>query len=284
MIEVSSDATRPMSYPGLTQVVAFQDHIVSGAKPDGVNGFESLMKMDVSVIICVDGVTPDVKTAHHYGIKTIHVPLKYGAPSNEQIFDLATISSRVTRGNIYIHCHQGKHRSAAAAAIVSIALGSMTVDEAKARMLVSQTSPEYKGLWESVQYMDVIDVFDLMCNEKQYPSTVVPEGIASQMIAIDEAMDNVTRIQEANWAAPTSHPDLIGAAEVGVIADLFRKMHVSQEASQFPVDFETQLVNAIHQASGLEEALLENVPRHELDEYMQRVEQTCISCHAMFRK
>ena len=117
-IVVASDTDSPMYYGGLKQVVAFQEFIISGAKPEGRVGFESLMKMDVSMIVCVDGVTPDVKTAQEYGIKTVHIPLKYEAPTDEQIFDLTTVVSRIDRGNVYIHCHQGKHRSAAAAAIV----------------------------------------------------------------------------------------------------------------------------------------------------------------------
>ncbi len=240
--------------------------------------------MNVDTIICVDGVVPDVKTAREFGIKTVHIPLKYDSPSTSQIFDLATIASRKMRGNIYIHCHQGKHRSAAAAAIVSIALGSLTLDEAKERMHVSQTSEAYKGLWIAVEQTKVIDVFDLLRNEKLYPSRVEPEGMTSQMIAIDEAMDNLIRVQNEHWNAPKEHPDLVGVAEAGIIADTFRNIQLSKEANSLPADFETQLINALHQASGLEEALLQNLPETELDMYMQRVEQTCINCHSAFRK
>ena len=284
-IDVAVDAKTPMTYAGLSQVVAFHKHIISGAKPEGSTGFESLMKMDVNTIVCVDGVAPDVKTAREYGIKTVHIPLKYDSPSASQIFDLTTVVARGRdRGNVYIHCHQGKHRSATVAAIVSIALGSLTLDEAKARMHVSQTSEEYKALWEAVEQTEVISVFDLLLNEKVYPSIVEPEGITSQMIAIDEAMDNLLRLQHANWNAPTDHPDLVGVAEAGIIADLFRAIQLSEDARQYATDFETQLVNALHQASGLEEALLQKLTGNKLDVYMQRVEQSCINCHSAFRK
>jgi hypothetical protein len=283
-IVVASDTDSPMYYGGLKQVVAFQEFIISGAKPEGRVGFESLMKMDVSMIVCVDGVTPDVKTAQEYGIKTVHIPLKYEAPTDEQIFDLTTVVSRIDRGNVYIHCHQGKHRSAAAAAIVSIALGSLTLDEAKERMEVSQTSHEYKGLWEAVEQTTVINVFDLLLNEKAYPSIVEPTGLMSQMIAMNGAMDNLIRIQNSNWKAPIDHPDLVGAAEAGMIADTFRNIQLGDEANAFSVDFETLLVNAIRHASSLEDALLQRLPMVELDVYIQRVEHSCMNCHAAFRK
>lgn len=285
LIDVAVDAKTPMSYAGLSQVVAFHKQIISGAKPKGRAGFESLMKMDVDTIVCVDGVAPDVKTAKECGIKTVHIPLKYDSPSASQIFDLTTVVARGRdRGNVYIHCHQGKHRSATVAAIVSIALGSLTLDEAKARMHVSQTSEEYKGLWEAVEQTEVINVFDLLLNEKVYPSIVQPEGITSQMIAIDGAMDNLLRLQDANWNAPTDHPDLVGVAEAGKIADIFRAIQLSEDAKQYATDFEILLVNALQQANGIEEALIQQVPTEELNTYMKRVEQSCINCHSSFRK
>lgn len=279
------DANSQLVYEGLSQVVAFQEDIISGAKPSGSKGFNSLVKMNVRTIVCVDGVTPDVETANEYGIKTIHIPLKYDAPNDEQIFDLATVVSRGReRGNVYIHCHQGKHRSAAAAAIVSIALGSLSVAEAKERMRVSKTSVVYQGLWDAVEHTKVMNATSLLHNQKIYPSSVEPEGITSQMIAIDEAIDSVLRIQRAEWNTPTDHPDLVGAAEVGMIVDTFRNIQLRTDTTHFSDDFERQLVNAMHQASILEEALLQELPKEALDKYLQQVEQSCINCHSSFRK
>lgn len=283
-IELSAKEGVPMHYPGLQQVVAFQDYIISGSKPEGNAGFESLMKMGVKTIICVDGVTPDVQTATSLGIKTIHIPLKYEAPTQTQILDLTTVVSRRNRGKVYIHCHQGKHRSATAAAIVSVALGSMSIEEVKARMHVSQTSEEYIGLWAAVDQAKVIKVFDLLQNEKVYNSRVEPEGMISQMIAMDDAIDHLNRLQDENWTAPKEHPDLVAVAEAGIVADIFRKIQLGNEVNSYPADFETQLVNALHQAKGLEEAFLQNLATTELDMYMQRVEQSCIRCHSLFRK
>ena len=279
------DSKTPFTYEGLSQVVYFQKDIISGAKPEGSDGFVSLKLLNVHTIICVDGVVPDVKTAKLNGIKTVHLPLKYVAPSDEQIFDLATVVVRGRKhGNVYIHCHQGKHRSAAAAAIVSIALGNLTLEEATERMLVSETSHAYEGLWNAVEQTKGIDVSVLLSNGKVYPSAIAPEGMTNLMIALDEVFDNLQGIQHAHWQSPKEHPDLVGASEAGVIADIFRTIQLNKETNDFSTDFETQVVNAIHQASGLEEALLQNLPEIELNAYWQRVEQSCIDCHAKFRK
>ncbi len=276
---------KPLTFDGVAQVVYFQEGIISGAKPENSDGFASLNRLNVQTIICVDGVVPDVQLATSHGIKTIHIPLKYCSPSAEQVFDLATVVTRGQQhGNVYIHCHQGKHRSATAAAIVSIALGYLTVDEAKERMLISETSPTYEGLWNAVEETIKINRTDLGCNKKNYPSAINPVGMTNQMIAIDEAMDNVLRLQQAGWQSPADHPDLVGVAEVGLITDIFRTIQVSHETNGFPSDFETQLANAMHQATDLEEALVEGLPTKALDEHLTRVEQSCIRCHSTFRK
>ena len=284
-LHISANEELPASFLGLHQVVAFQPDIISGAKPIGIEGFESLEKLEVKTIVCVDGVPPDVKTAEKFGIKTVHIPLKYEAPSPKQILDLTTAVHREReRGIVYIHCHQGKHRSAAAAAIVSIALGDLSVPKAKEQMRVSQTAVVYQGLWDAVEGTKLLPVEELLQNKTLFPSSVEPKGITSQMIAIDEAMANLIRMQDAAWTAPVAHPDLVGAAEAGFITDTFRNMQLQKEVNLFSADFETLLINAMHHASSLEEALLQHVPEKTLRAYMRLVEQSCIKCHATYRR
>ena len=67
-IHIQTDATEPLHCSGLQQIVAFHDDVYSGSKPTSPEGMESLMKMDVRTIICVDGVSPDVSGALQYGI------------------------------------------------------------------------------------------------------------------------------------------------------------------------------------------------------------------------
>ena len=275
----------PQSFEGLSQVVAFQDSLYSGSKPSGLQGMESLMNMGVNTIICVDGVPPDVKSAKEYGIKTIHLPLKYSAPSKSQIFDLTTATKMgLERGNVYIHCHYGKHRSAASSALVSIALGFLSIEEAKDRMRVCETSAAYKGLWDAVEKQQVINEAHLIEDEKRFPSCVSPEGITAQMVAIDDAMNRLLRVQDLNWNVPATHPDIAPAADAGFIADMFRQMQLKQVSPYAQHDFTTQVINAMHHVSGLEEALIEHESPEVLHRYMRSVEESCLNCHAAFRK
>ena len=284
-IHVQADASEPMHCSGVEQIVAFHEGLFSGSKPMSPDGMESLMKMNVRTIICVDGVAPDVKSALEYGIKTVHFPLKYTAPTESQIFDITTAALvGLERGNVYIHCHYGKHRSAATSAIVSIALGFLSVEEAKERMRVSGTSKEYKALWDAVEQQQVINASDLIRNKKHFPSTVNPQGMTAQMVAIDEAINRLQIMQISNWKIPDSHPDLAPASDAGFIAETFRSMQLAQESPYFQIDFATQVINALHHASSLEEALLQQVSQTKLDAYINHVKQSCINCHSAFRK
>ena len=283
---VSADADSPTTFPGLKQVVGFHEHLISGSKPEGGLGMESLMKLNVDTIICVDGVAPDVKGARERGIKTIHIPLKYNTPSKKQVLDLSSAFTMNDRnGSTYIHCHHGKHRSAAAAALISIALGFATPQEMKARMKVAETSLHYTGLWEAVEQQQVINVFDVLDNEKLFPSSVKPEGMVAQMVAIDEAMERLLLVKQSEWVVPQSHPDIAPASDAGLIAETFRAMQLDPGTHLSEIDFTTHVINAMHQASGLEEALkIETLKPNSLDQYLHHVEQSCINCHAAVRK
>lgn len=285
-LTVSTTATEPATFPGLKQVVAFHDDLLSGSKPEGEEGMDSLMKLGVDTIICVDGVVPDVEGAREIGIKTIHIPIKYDAPSEQQILDLSSaFSMNQISGKTYIHCHHGKHRSAAAAALVSIALGFASPQEMISRMEVSETSIHYEGLWEAVEKQEVINVFDILDNEKPFPSMVKPRGMTAQMVAIDEAMERLLLVKESNWVVPETHPDIAPAADAGLIAETFRAMQLHPETHSFTSDFTTQVINALHQAAGLEEALkIESLDPESLNQFVRRVEQSCINCHSAVRK
>jgi len=285
-LTVSIEAQTPTTFAGLKQVVAFHEDLFSGSKPDGELGMDSLMKLNVDTIICVDGVAPDVKGAREYGIKTIHIPLKYNAPNKAQILDLATaVSMSRVGGNVYIHCHHGKHRSAAAAALVSIALGFSTPQAMKSRMEVAETWPHYTGLWEAVERQEAVNIFKILDNEKPFPSMVKPEGMTAQMVAVDEAFDRLLLVKQSGWVIPESHPDLAPASDAGLIAETFRSMQLAPETQLIKFDFTTQVINAVHQASGLEKALkIETLDTKSLDQYLHRVDQSCINCHAAVRK
>ena len=57
---------------------------------------------------------------------------------------------REATGSVYVHCHHGKHRGPAAAAICGRAAGSLDQAAATRLLELAQTSPDYDGLWRDV--------------------------------------------------------------------------------------------------------------------------------------
>lgn len=281
---VSDDS--PRSYDGVQQVVAFSPWLFSGSKPSGDIGFTSLQTMQVQTIICVDGIPPELDAPEALGMKTYHIPIKYGQPTKKQILDLAAaVEIGRRRGNSYIHCHHGKHRSAAAAAVALIGLGISTREEMEQRMSVSETSSQYEGLWIAVAQAEVLDEDDFLRHEKTLQSKVLPEGMTEQMIAIDDAFENLSRIEQSNWNPPIDHPDIVAVAEAGAIAESFRCINKSEIARRYSVDFETQLSIALSAAIDLERALSNNNSTdQELSDSMRALSNTCTTCHRAFRK
>ncbi len=283
---LSTSTTEPSNYQGLKQVVAFQENLFSGSRPESELGIRELKSLNVATIICVDGISSEVEAARRHGIETIHIPLKYNAPNESQILDLcsAFIMNR-SLGNVYIHCHHGKHRSATAAALVSIALGLSNVQEMKDRMHVSGTSQHYTGLWEAVEKQQLISIPEVDKNKKKFPSMVKPIGMTAQMIEIDNALDRILLVKQSQWTVPDSHPDLAPAADAGLIAEIFRSMKFETEPAFTNKKFLSHTINALHKASRLEQNLNRGtVDIGLLDQCFRQLEQSCIQCHTKWRK
>ncbi len=261
-------------------MVRFHRGVYSGEKPNP-RQLSALKNVNVNTVICVDGAPPDVHAASSLNIETIHIPMHYGMPSEETREQLiAAVHHGLTKGGVYIHCHYGKHRSAAAAGIALLGLNLADRDVVKSKMELSGTSKNYTGLWLAVELQEPLPAIP---ENVQFVELVLPEGITKNMIAMNRAFERLEEVKNNGWNVPSSHPDLAPAADAGFIAEMFRSLQLSDEVNQYPQDFESLVVNAMHHASGLEQALLQNAEAAELNRYLNRVEMSCIYCHDAHR-
>ena len=278
--------TTPAVYDGIEQVVAYKNWLFSGSKPTGYAGFNSLHTLNVRTIICVDGTSPNLKIPELYGMKTIHIPLKYELPSEQQIIDLATaVLIGKNRGNTYIHCHHGRHRSAAAATAALLALQLSTSKELELRMQVSETSKMYSGLWAILLTTTVVNPELCRINEPSLTSNVIPEGIVEQMTEMEFAYDNVIKLQKNNWKPIEHHPDLSPASEVGAIVESLRILQKSKLDKNYPLDFYEKLTRSLLSAVALENSLVTTkIQIDSINLQLNALERTCIACHAVYRR
>ena len=280
-----ADATAPVDYPGLHNLVAYADGFVSGSVPEGDAGFDSLAAMGVRTIISVDGATPDLDRAKAHGLRYIHLPIGYnGFDAQRKLQLVRATRDALAEGPVYIHCHHGKHRSAGAAGTIVASLGWSTPEEMVNRMKVSGTSPSYSGLYGCTIASTVIAMSVIDAAPAEFPEVSKPSNFVHGMIEIDQAFERLTLIEGAGWQVPEDHPDLVPAAEAGRLADLFRLLKEDKELLSHPTEFHDMLQQSEREATALEDLLAADRSDHAaMKALIQSINASCKSCHRAYR-
>lgn len=147
----SSSVPERLDVDGLHNVFRICDKLYSGSMPEGDKGFESLKILGIKTILSVDGAKPEVDRAKKQGLRYVHVPVGYNGITRGQAIQIAKAVCGLS-GPFYIHCHHGKHRGPAAAAIARLCSDEKChVEQALAVMRGAGTDPRYQGLFKSVR-------------------------------------------------------------------------------------------------------------------------------------
>lgn len=125
------------------------DRITSGAEPVTQAHFSHLADIGIQTIISVDGVRPSLELANQRQLRYVHIPFGYDGIPESAALSIARVV-RETDGKIFVHCHHGKHRGPAAAAIACMVEGTADANRAKELLSLAGTSKDYSGLWKDV--------------------------------------------------------------------------------------------------------------------------------------
>ena len=98
--------------------------LYSGGEPHGDVAFSKLAELGVRTVVSVDGARPDVAAAKKHGLRYIHIPIGYDGVDPEAQAALTRVVREI-EGPVFLHCHHGKHRGPAAAAVMCMAAGDM---------------------------------------------------------------------------------------------------------------------------------------------------------------
>ena len=277
------DAAKPTDVPGLHNVVAYHEGLYSGSVPEGDEGFESLAAMGVRTIISVDGAAPDVAEAKKHGMRYVHLPIGYGGFSKQRELEIAR-AIRDLPGPTYIHCHHGKHRSAGAAGAAAVALGYISPEEAVARMKVSGTAPNYKGLYKCAEQATPVSKAELDRASADFPEVSRTSGLIDMMVEIDEVFDHLKAVEKAGWAPPKDHPDLVPLAEASRLESLLRGLRDDADVKSKPAEFHDWLKQAADRVQTLEDQLTASpVAADKLSATFKLINADCKQCHAKYR-
>lgn len=259
---ISPDLAYPVDLTGLHNVVAYAPTVYSGSAPEDPAGFEQLARMGIRTIISVDGAVPLVDAARAHGLRYVHLPIGYDGVERRRAIEIG-LAIRELPHPVYVHCHHGKHRSAAALAAALVASGRLVPESATQRMRVSGTSPEYRGLYQSVAAMTVASANELAAASREFPEVWKTSGLVQAMVEIDDVFDRLRKIERAGWTTPPDHPDLVPAAEAGRLADLFRTLRGEPACKQKGQTFLDALAVSTQLATELEDQIVNRAGRPE---------------------
>jgi len=264
-------------HAGLHNVMWVADRILSGSEPHGEEGFASLEQMGIKTVVSVDGARPNVEMAREHGLRYVHIPIGYDGIPEQAGAALARLVKEAD-GPFYVHCHHGRHRGPAAAAVACIASGATAGREALKILEKAGTSKDYMGLWRDVERYTppaagtklpvLVEIAEI-------------ESLAAAMAKIDRAYDNLKLCRQAKWSTPQDHPDLVPALQAFLVRE---GLHESGRhlAGGYDDQFKTWLKEAEKLADGVGQAVLGG-KLDQADEQFETLMRSCKQCHGEYR-
>ncbi len=274
---------------GLPNAFRLHPRVISGGEPDGEAAFAALKALGVRIIISVDGAKPNLALAEKHGLRYVHLPHGYDGVSDERARELAK-AVRDLPGPVYIHCHHGKHRSPAAAAVACIATGLLSSDRALTVLQTAGTSENYRGLYQSVRSTQRIDDNSLDALAADFPAQAKIPPIADAMVQIEHAHDHLKAFAESRWQPLPRQPDLDAAHEALLLKEHYVELARTPAAQKMPPAFRNLLAEAEASAAALEDSLRKwhkaeqpGPPPASLSTILTSITKNCTTCHQQFR-
>jgi len=266
-------------FPSLHNLLQVTNRIYTGGEPKDSTAFASLEKLGIRTVVSVDGARPHVAAAKEHGLRYVHIPIGYDGISAEAGRSFARLVREID-GPIYIHCHHGKHRGPAAAAVACIASGNTDGEGAMAILDKAGTSPNYAGLWRDVKgYLPPpVDV--------EFPELVETAEVGSlveAMAQIDRASDNLKLCEAIDWQTPPDHPDVVAQQEALLLKEGFREsVRQLREENDYDPQFLQWMTEAEQAAEKLETALIEDDTALAREQF-NAIQAQCTQCHKEYR-
>lgn len=179
-----------LEIPGVENIWRIDAKLVSGGDPGGLAGLEGLRRLGVRAIVSVDGAAPDVESARKLGLRYVHIPIGYDGIDPSARMKLTRAFAEIP-GPIYVHCHHGKHRGPAAAAIMARAGLGWSTEQAVDFMAKAGTSPDYPGLYDSVRSFRVPSPAEIRADKEPLPEVVEVPALVELMVQMDDRFDRL---------------------------------------------------------------------------------------------
>ena len=259
------------------------DKLISGAQPEGERSFAVLRELGVKTVISVDGAKPDVATAKRFGMRYVHLPIGYDGVDDAEGRAIAKAVAELP-GPIYLHCHHGRHRSAAAVAVACVNNGMLKPEQAEDVLRTFGTGENYKGLWKAAREAKRLDDKELAALQIDWVETAKIPELADAMVRVDFHWEHLKAVQKSGWRAPADHPDLDPAHEALQVQEHFHEIGRAGDAQSRPAAYRELLTASESSAAKLREALsAKPIDAKAADASFKQASVSCTSCHKGFR-
>lgn len=259
---------------GAHNIVPISARVWSGPRPTPED-FARLKELGVRTAINVDGARPDIAAAKAVGIRYLHIPIGYDGIPDAAAAALAK-ALREVEGPFYIHCHHGKHRGPAMAAIALRLETGADATEARQVMEEAGTSADYAGLWRDVEAFDAREIADLEPELHE----IAPVGrMTEAMASLDMNWDHLLMLQENDWGALEAHPDLVAVEEAKQMLEIYEAL---LRTGRYREDFGRMLVDGVNSARALQSAIASGDAAARAAA-MKAAKASCAACHKDYR-
>ncbi|GAB5443310.1 MAG: hypothetical protein Fues2KO_36590 [Fuerstiella sp.] len=281
--------------PTLPNAIQVDDGVVSGGQPAGDAGFAALAARGIRTVISVDGMKPEVALARKHGLRYVHLPHGYDQVPQKTGRSLAKAIESLPKP-IYIHCHHGRHRSPAAAAVGCIQAGRLTTEQGMQLLQTARTGEEYGGLYRSVQAAQPLDHATLANEPADFPAVVQLPPVVDHMVDMQHSLD-----QLMSWQKPEPQRAAASATNVDpgpnrqhetavLLMESLKEFDRSQATQQRPEPWRELTSNAISKSQQLiatytrsKAESSEVDPRAKRRQLLEQIRTDCRGCHRQFR-
>jgi hypothetical protein len=193
-------------------------------------------------------------------------------------------------GPIYIHCHHGKHRSPAAAAVACVANGYIEPHEAVRILNVAGTNPNYRGLFDAVAHAARMSDSAIDACAADFQETVKLPALAEAMVGLDETFERLKDFALVDWKTIPSHPDLHPVHETLLLVEHFQEIERLESVQRESKEFLVQLKESIELSRQLmtllevgQTSISGRINKVSIDRTFQAISSNCAECHRQFR-
>ncbi|MBZ0257156.1 cytochrome c [bacterium] len=265
------------------QFFQYSKTVYSGAEPEDAATFAAMKEYGINTIISVDGAQPDVEEARKNGIQYIHLPFGYDGIPKDVSLRLAKAVEQAT-GNVYFHCHHGKHRGPSGAAMALTLLGEWKPAVAIEAMKQTGTSPNYKGLYQCVGDAHKLSKEALDAIPADFPAIAPVKPLVAHMAGASRAMEHLGLVKAAGWTTLADHPDVDPPHEALQLREHLTESARLEESKKLGDVFMAMMKASVKAAEQLEKQLREDPMAHSaLDKNFDALEKSCKTCHDQYR-